>query len=65
MLAIFTSIVNQAFPSATTDDVIKATNNALKKLSNDVNKQFDNMKAYIDGGFVTQKKEHLTGIEHT
>jgi len=57
--ALFSTVVNTAFPSATTDDVISSTNKALVKLTNQINIQFENMKAYVDQKFLTEKKTEL------
>ena len=56
--------MNLAFPSATTDDVIAATDNAFSKLANDVNKQLENIKNSIDQSIDTNENERLRGIHH-
>ena len=64
VLAIFATVMNLAFPSATTDDVIAATDNAFSKLANDVNKQLENIKNSIDQSIDTNENERLRGIHH-
>ena len=41
--------------------MLTATNEALQKLTNDVNQQFDNMKAYVDSQLYNEKKATMGG----